>query len=88
MKEIRNALRELRESKHLSISEMALIVKMQYANYVNLEEGRCGEKIPFRVQVILYQVFNLNLKEFNEDFGLYVASLRDKALKKLVGLNV
>jgi DNA-binding XRE family transcriptional regulator len=88
MKEIRNALRELRESKHLSKYEMALILKMNYANYVNLEEGRYGEKIPLRVQVILYQVFGVNLKEFNEDFGLWVASLRDRALKKLVGLNV
>jgi DNA-binding XRE family transcriptional regulator len=85
---VKNPLKELRESKGLGYGEMALILKMNYANYVNLENSRYGEKIPLKAQVILYQVFNLNLKEFNEDFGLWVASLRDKALKKLVGLNV
>lgn len=88
MKEIKNPLKELRKEKGLSINEMALILKMNYANYFNLEAGRYGEKIPLRVQIILNQVFDLNLKEFNEDFGLFVVSLRDKALKKLVELNV
>jgi DNA-binding XRE family transcriptional regulator len=85
---MKNPLKDLREEKGLSYSEMALIVKMNYANYVNLENSRYGEKIPLRVQIILNQVFNVKLKEFNEDFGLFVAGLRDKALKKLVGLKV
>jgi len=86
--DVQNVLKELREEKGLNYQEMSLILKMNYGNYINLEAGRYGEKIPLRVQIILYQVFGVNLKEFNENFGLYVASLRDKALKKLVGLNV
>jgi DNA-binding XRE family transcriptional regulator len=79
---VKNPLKELRESKGLGYGEMALILKMNYANYVNLEAGRYGEQIPLKAQVILYQVFNLNLKEFNEEFKSWVAGLREKALEK------
>jgi DNA-binding XRE family transcriptional regulator len=79
---MKNPLKDLREEKGLSVNEMALILKMNYANYYNLENSRYGEKIPLKAQVILYQVFNLNLKEFNEEFKSWVAGLREKALEK------
>jgi hypothetical protein len=47
-----------------------------------LEEGRYGEKLPLRAQIILNQVFNVNLKEFNEEFKSWTAGLREKALEK------